>query len=79
MAPQSRAAKVAIATGVAILATTAFGVSIYLPFMSEESKVRREQHASVNAASAGGGTRGSMWKNLDKEIKSHHIPEEGNK
>jgi hypothetical protein len=66
--------KILIAGGVTFLAGTAAVVTIYLPFYSAEAAKRREEMNAKgrgSLASAGGGTRGSMWGNMGKEIKKH--------
>jgi hypothetical protein len=66
--------KAIIAGGVLLIAATGFTTAVYLPFMSETAKQRRgelEAKGGIDnhVVNLGGGSRGSMWKNMDKEIK----------
>jgi hypothetical protein len=62
--------KALIIFGVAFLGSTAAFTSIYLPFYSDYAKINRERLPSQIAADSGGGSRGSMWTNLNKTRKN---------
>ena len=70
--------KAGIILGVTFMLSVAGFNSIYLPHYSDTSKRRREelaQHGSLSRSADGdglGGSRGSMWSNMDKQIKSNH-------
>ena len=64
--------KVIIASGVVFLASAAFINSVYLPFYSDLGK-QNAKMAGAGAvdrdsiSKAGGGSRGSMWANIEKK------------
>lgn len=58
--------KIIIASGVVFLASAAFINSVYLPFYSDIGK-QNPQIDREGIANAGGGTRGSMWANIEKK------------
>lgn len=64
--------KVIIASGVVFLASAAFINSVYLPFYSDIGR-QNAQLAKAGGidkdsiARAGGGSRGSMWANIEKK------------
>ena len=68
----SNRGKLIVLGGVTFLTAAAAFTTIYLPFYSEDAIRRQEQlKANGGRATSGtptrGGTRGSMWGNIDKE------------
>ena len=61
--------KIIIASGVAFLASFAVFSAVYLPFYSDLSKQKPLVFNKQDKA-LGSGSKGSMWSNLDNEIKS---------
>lgn len=64
--------KALIAGGVAVLICVVGGTSIYLPFYSDFAKHNHGLNKD-DLRSRGGGSKGSMWSNMDKEIKDRRI------
>ena len=61
--PATHSKKIIIATGVVFLLSVTAYTTIYLPFYSN-MLVKEVDKKSISQA--GGGTRGSMWSNMDK-------------
>ncbi len=69
--------RIILASGVSLMIGVVGYVAVYLPFYSDEMKLRKEQHFQQQQLlnqqqqqnRREGGSRGSMWKNLDAEIK----------
>ena len=73
MASQAKQ-KLLIVGGVSFMICAVGITTVYLPFFSQaalDGKELRDQLAneSRNKPTGSGGSRGSMWGNLDKEIK----------
>ena len=59
--------KAIVLCGVLALAGVA-AITVSLPFYSEALKERKEKQITAGGILSG-GSKGSMWSNLDKEIK----------
>lgn len=67
--------KLIIIGGVTFLTSFVGFTSLYLPFYSQAAKdaaATRKQQAS-EAGTAAGGTRGSMWSNMNKAAKDDAV------
>ena len=61
--------KLFLATGIVTAASIAGYITVYLPFYSSLSKQRQEEIDKSPGIGAKGGGMGSMWKNIDGELK----------
>ena len=61
--------RVLILAGVGLMVSTAAVTAFYLPFYVGEDEALRQQRIQHKAAVQGGGSRGSVWKNLDERVE----------
>ena len=58
-----------IVAGVGLMVSTAAVTALYLPFFVGDDEALRQQRLQHRAAAQGGGSRGSVWKNLDQAVE----------
>lgn len=61
--------KAVILAGVGLMVSTAAVTALYLPFYVGDDETLRQQRLEHRAAAQGGGSRGSVWKNLEQAVE----------